>query len=82
MLVVPFFADQPDNADRVRRLGIARTVARRSYSVARAVSELSRLLGKESYALRANEVGRRVQQEDGTARACDMLERLARCGRG
>ena len=34
MLVVPFFADQPDNADRVRRLGMARTVARRSYCAA------------------------------------------------
>jgi UDP:flavonoid glycosyltransferase YjiC (YdhE family) len=76
MLVVPFFGDQPDNADRVRRLGIARTVARRSYSVDRAVSELSRLLGEESYALRANEVGRRVQQEDGIAGACAALERL------
>jgi UDP:flavonoid glycosyltransferase YjiC (YdhE family) len=76
MLIVPFFADQPDNADRVGRLGMARTVARRSYSVPRAVSELSRLLGEESYALRANEVGRRVQHEDGIARACAALERL------
>lgn len=81
MLVVPFFADQPDNADRVRRLGMSRTVARRSYSAARAVTELSRLLGEERYASRANEVGRRVQQEDGTERACEVLERLARGGR-
>ena len=80
MLVVPFFADQPDNADRVRRLGVARTVERRSYSATRAVRELSQLLGEDRYAERASEVGRRVHEEDGTARACEVLERLTRSG--
>ena len=35
MLVVPFAHDQPDNAARVRRLGVARVLSRRAYRAAR-----------------------------------------------
>jgi UDP:flavonoid glycosyltransferase YjiC (YdhE family) len=74
MLVVPFAHDQPDNAVRVTRLGIARWVPRSRYNAARAASELRRLLEDPTYARRAAQVGRQVQEEDGVSAACDALE--------
>jgi rhamnosyltransferase subunit B len=76
MLVVPFAHDQPDNAERVRRLGVAGVLPCARYNSARAAAALRRLLEDPGYAARAAAVGRRVRGEDGTAVACDALERL------
>lgn len=73
MLVIPFSHDQPDNAWRVMKLGVARMITRKSYTAARAAKELSILLDDETYARRAAEVGRIVQSEKGVATACDLL---------
>jgi UDP:flavonoid glycosyltransferase YjiC (YdhE family) len=72
MLVMPYSHDQPDNAARVARLGIARVLPRQRYTASSAAAELRRLLG-EPYPARAAEVGRRVRSEDGVAAACDAL---------
>lgn len=74
MLVVPFAHDQPDNAERLRRLGLARTVYPRRYSPPRVAEELRHLLDDPSYSQRASEVERQIQQEDGVRAACDALE--------
>jgi UDP:flavonoid glycosyltransferase YjiC (YdhE family) len=74
MLVVPFSHDQPDNADRVCQLGVARTVPRRRYSATRAAFELRRLLGDRRYAERAATVGKVVRAEDGVGAACEAIE--------
>lgn len=74
MLVVPFAFDQPDNAERLRRLGVARTLPGPTYSANRATAELRHLLDEPSYAQRASEVSRRIQAEDGVQVACDALE--------
>jgi rhamnosyltransferase subunit B len=76
MLVAPFAHDQPDNADRVRRLGVARILTRARYTAARAAAALRPLLEDPGYAARAAEVGGRVRAENGAAAACDALERL------
>jgi UDP:flavonoid glycosyltransferase YjiC (YdhE family) len=76
MLVMPYAHDQPDNAERVRRLGIARTISRSRYTPDRAAAELLELLDNPTYAQRAAEVGRQIQQEDGVRAACDALEGL------
>jgi UDP:flavonoid glycosyltransferase YjiC (YdhE family) len=75
-LVVPFNHDQPDNAMRVTRLGVARTLSRKEYRAERVARELGRLLTDESYAIRAAEVGERVRAENGAAAAADALEEL------
>jgi UDP:flavonoid glycosyltransferase YjiC (YdhE family) len=77
MLVMPYAHDQPDNAERLRRLGIARTVSRHRYSPARAAAELRHLLDDPTYSQRASEVGRQIQREDGVRAACDALECIA-----
>ena len=76
MLVMPFAFDQPDNAARVIRLGIARTVRRGQYKAERVAKELTRLLENPSYAQRAAEVGAHIRAENGTRTACDAIESL------
>lgn len=75
MLVAPHAHDQPDNAARLARLGVARVISPRRYSSPRVESELHRLLDEPAYAQRAAEVGGEVAREDGVRVACDALER-------
>jgi UDP:flavonoid glycosyltransferase YjiC (YdhE family) len=76
MLVMPCAWDQPDNAERAARLGIARTIARRHYTPARVAAELHRLLSDPGYTQRAAEIGALVRQEDGARVAGDAIEGL------
>jgi UDP:flavonoid glycosyltransferase YjiC (YdhE family) len=76
MLVVPYAHDQPDNAERLARLGIARTVSRRRYTSAHIVAELGRLFGDPAFSRRASEVGEQIRREDGVRAACGALEAL------
>jgi rhamnosyltransferase subunit B len=76
MLVVPFAHDQPDNALRLTRLGVARTIAGHRTTTARLAAELGQLLEDPAYSRRAIEVGEQVRQEDGVRGACDALEQL------
>jgi rhamnosyltransferase subunit B len=78
MLVMPFAFDQPDNAARVTRLGVARTIARSRYSPDRAARELRPLLTESRYAAAATVIAARVCAERGTETACDALERQLR----
>jgi UDP:flavonoid glycosyltransferase YjiC (YdhE family) len=81
-LVVPYAHDQPDNAARVTRLGIARTIPRRRYTPDRVTSALGQLLNNPEYSQQAAVVAEQLQQEDGVQVACDALEEfLARQGR-
>jgi UDP:flavonoid glycosyltransferase YjiC (YdhE family) len=78
ILVVPFAHDQPDNAERLRRLGAARTLFGPMYSAARATAALGRLLDDPAYARAAAEVRARMSGEDGVRAACDALEVMLR----
>jgi UDP:flavonoid glycosyltransferase YjiC (YdhE family) len=80
MLVMPCAHDQFDNAARVTRLGIARTISRRRYDPPRVAAELRHLLDKPEYSQRASEIGEKVRREDGVRTACDALEELLRAG--
>lgn len=75
-LVVPFNHDQPDNAFRVSRLGVGRTISRAKYTAANAARELDRLLTDKTYAEKAAAVGRKVQSEDGARTAADEIEKI------
>lgn len=76
MLVMPVAWDQPDNAARAARLGIARVVPRHRYTPARVAAELRALLDNPVYSERALRVGDLVRQEDGVRVACDAVEAL------
>jgi rhamnosyltransferase subunit B len=74
MLVVPFAFDQPDNAARLQRLGLARMIPRKHYTAQRAYSELKLLLTDPAYATSASEVGHKIAEENGVRSACDAIE--------
>jgi UDP:flavonoid glycosyltransferase YjiC (YdhE family) len=78
MLVVPFAHDQPDNARRVERLGIARSILRERYTAKAATRELRCLLDEPSYAQRATAIGQQIRRENGVEVACGALEALLR----
>ncbi len=78
MLVVPWGVDQPDNAARVVKLGVARTLHRKAYRAARVVQALRPLLERPSYLKRAAEVGAAINAEQGAANACEAVERVLR----
>jgi UDP:flavonoid glycosyltransferase YjiC (YdhE family) len=73
-LVVPHAHDQPDNADRLVRLGVARSVPAPSYESARVAQDLGQLLRDERFRIRGGEIARRVAGEDGATAAVDAIE--------
>ncbi len=76
MLIMPFGHDTLDNATRVVRLGVARTLDRRRFTPRALERELSILLEDPAYRTRADEAGRRIRSEEGTSAACDVIEGL------
>jgi UDP:flavonoid glycosyltransferase YjiC (YdhE family) len=76
MLVVPHGHDQPDNAYRVTKLGVARTLYPPRYRAARVARELARLLD-DDYRVRAESVAATVRSEGGADAAAEELERPA-----
>jgi UDP:flavonoid glycosyltransferase YjiC (YdhE family) len=73
---MPYSHDQPDNAARVTRLGIARTIPRSRYQASLASAELSLLLNTPSYAQKATRIAQEMATEQGVESACDALEAM------
>jgi len=76
MLVIPHAWDQFDNAERVARLGISRTIPCRRYTADRVAAELRHLLDDPAYLSRAGEIAEKLRQEDGVGAACHAIEAL------
>jgi len=76
VLVVPHGHDQFDNAHRITKLGVARTLHPKRYRAARVARELARLLG-DAYRGRAEPVAAIVRSEGGAGAAAEALEQLA-----
>lgn len=78
MLVVPYSHDQPDNAARVERLGVARVLQRRRYRKNAIVKTLRALIDDDTMALRAKSVGAAVQKEDAVGASLHFIEAALR----
>jgi rhamnosyltransferase subunit B len=76
MLVVPHAHDQPDNAHRAQRIGVARTLYPRRYTADALTRELKPLLDDPAYANRAAEVATIVREEDAVEAAGGAIDRL------
>jgi rhamnosyltransferase subunit B len=76
MLVVPLGLDQPDNAARAARLGVARVLPRKRYRAEAAAVHLQALLSGPGYAAVASRIGAQLRMEDGVAAACSAIERI------
>ncbi len=77
-LIMPYSHDQPDNALRCRRAGVAEYISRTSYNAETAAAAVSKILSEPSYAENAARIGEIVRSEGGTAAACDEIESVAR----
>lgn len=73
-LIMPYSHDQPDNAARCERLGVARVISRNKYNARNAAKELRAVLADESYKINAVEASKIVRVEHGTKMACDAIE--------
>jgi UDP:flavonoid glycosyltransferase YjiC (YdhE family) len=76
MAIMPYGHDQPDNAARARRLGVARVIPRRAFTPDRVAAELRRLLIDPGYGERARAIGQLLRAEDGACAAADAIEAL------
>ena len=73
-LVVPFAHDQPDNARRLERLGISRTLSLKRCTAHTMARALEVMLQNEEVIRRADHIGEKMRSEDGVAAACDAIE--------
>jgi UDP:flavonoid glycosyltransferase YjiC (YdhE family) len=76
VLAIPHGHDQFDNARRIRRLGVARTLLPRDYRAARVATELNTLLTDSDYRDRAALAAEGVRLERGAEAAVDAIERV------
>ncbi len=76
MLIMPYTHDQPDNARRMRRMGVAQVIQRTSYKAWRVARKMRAMLGEPGYDAQAKNVAKEVAGEDGVKTACDALEAL------
>ena len=70
MLIVPHSFDQPDNARRAVRLGVARALSPGKYTTTSAATELKRIFEDPSYEECIKKVSREVCKENGINESC------------
>jgi rhamnosyltransferase subunit B len=75
-IVVPYSHDQPDNAYRVKSLGVSRTVVPGAYRAPLVARELEALLTRTSYQAEAERIGGIVRSEGGVEDAASAIEQL------
>jgi UDP:flavonoid glycosyltransferase YjiC (YdhE family) len=76
-LVTPMTHDQPDNANRLKRLGVAEVVPFTRFTARRAATAVQRLLADPQRAARCRDVQSRFVGVDALEQTCDLVEQLA-----
>ena len=77
MLIMPYSHDQPDNARRMRRMGVARVIQRAHYVPWRVARKVRAMLAEPDFeGCAAREAAGEVARENGVKTACDALEAL------
>lgn len=77
-LIMPFSHDQPDNAARCRREGVAEIINREVYTAESAAKALTGILQDEKHGVNAARLQRIIATENGTITACDAIEDILR----
>jgi UDP:flavonoid glycosyltransferase YjiC (YdhE family) len=78
-LVIPFGFDQPDNAERLRGLGVARVLPRKRVSASALAAHLDALLATPGIGVRARELAQRIRPGADLTAAVESIERIAQC---
>lgn len=76
MLVVPHGFDQPDNAARLRRLGVAEILPAACYRASAASERLHRLTQQPVYRAHAEACAEMMRRENGAALAAEVIEAM------
>ena len=77
-VVVPFGYDQPDNAGRLERLGVARVLRRQRLTTRRIEKALRQVLENPTMGSRAREYAQKINPEADLQRSLDALEKLVK----
>ncbi len=78
MVIMPYSHDQPDNARRMKRLGVSRTIQRKNYTAERAARAIRKILDDPRYQEKALQLSCQISGEDSLRMACDALEQAAK----
>jgi UDP:flavonoid glycosyltransferase YjiC (YdhE family) len=73
-LVTPHMADQPDNAARLKRLGVSQSQSPKRYTAASATRAIDALASRPAYANAAKRAAALVAAENGAEAAADVIE--------
>ena len=76
MVVLPLFWDQYDNAQRMHELGLGRRLDTYGHDPAELLAAIESLLEDPVLPERLSGIARRLQDDPGTARAADLIEKL------
>ena len=76
-LVMPMAFDQFDNAARLEKLGVGRTLARRAFRAPAVARALSQLIDSTQVAERCRELADKFRGHDALAESCRWIEELA-----
>jgi UDP:flavonoid glycosyltransferase YjiC (YdhE family) len=76
-LIMPMSHDQPDNAARCVKLGVARTISRRSYSGRNVADRLRELVDDAHVRAACERVRANFHQQKPVDATCDLIESLA-----
>ncbi len=76
-LATPFCLDQPDNAARMKQLGVGDWLAPADVSGSAVAAKLQPLLGSSGVARRCKDLADRCRRVDGIAATCDLVESAA-----
>jgi UDP:flavonoid glycosyltransferase YjiC (YdhE family) len=75
-LVMPMSHDQPDNAARIARLGVGRSLPPKRFRAPAVARLLGELLGSPTVAARCKEVARNFEGADPLGEACRRIEEM------
>lgn len=76
-LTVPWVYDQPDNSQRLKRLGVSEYLAPRNYRVREVTRLLKSLIDSPQVAARCRDFAEKMKQSNAIERTCVALEELA-----
>jgi UDP:flavonoid glycosyltransferase YjiC (YdhE family) len=77
-LVMPMAHDQPDNAARLERLGVAATLAPKKFIGADVAQKLGLLISSEEVCARCKKYAEMVDSEKSVNEACEEIEKTGK----
>ena len=74
-IVIPHLADQPYWGSRLQKLGVAPKILHRKQMTAKSLTNrILQVINSESMAIKAKELGQKIETEDGLGKAVELVE--------